>query len=55
MPSPHDLERDALETHLSELMRAATGDQGASAQLADMPAGMEGMILVTYFGGRESP
>jgi len=50
-----EVERDARESHLSELMRAATGDPGAAVQLADMPPGLEGMILVTSIGPHESP
>jgi hypothetical protein len=50
-----DLERDEREAHLSELMRAASGDPSATAQLADMPPGLEGMILVTSIGSHESP
>lgn len=50
-----DLRRDRLDTHLSELMRAATGNPGASAQLAEMPPGIEGWIDIVSLGRRESP
>lgn len=36
-------------------MRAATGDPGASAQLAEMPLGIEGWIDLVSLGRRESP
>lgn len=53
--SEEDLRRDRLETHLSELMRTATGDPGAFAQLAEMPPGIEGWIDIVSLGRRESP
>ena len=53
--SEENLRRDKLETHLSELMRAATGDPGAFAQLASMPPGIEGWIDIVSIGWRESP
>lgn len=53
--SEEDLRRDTLETHLSELMRTATSDPGASAQLAEMPPGIEGWIDIVTLGQRESP
>jgi hypothetical protein len=55
MTSDEDLRRDRLESHLSELMRTATGDAGAFAQLEPMEAGIEGRIDVVSLGSHESP
>lgn len=41
-----DLERDKLETHLSELMRAACDDPQAAALLTLQPPGREGHIEI---------
>ncbi len=54
MISGEDLERDRLQTHLTELMRAACADPGAGAQLEALPRGQEGGIEVLSLG-KEHP
>src|SRR4029077_5655359 len=55
MLSEDERRRDAMRTHLCELMRAACHDQGASVEIYEMPPRQEGSIAISSIGRHESP
>ena len=55
MLSEDELRRDTKRTHLCELVRAACHDEGASAEILDMPQRQEGSISISSIGAHDSP